>query len=224
LRLGLILVVVALLPCVEMASGQELLSNGTFDTGIEGWTVDTVVSPGTIDWASAQGLPPGALRFPTEDQFALPQECFHMAPGVFEFSADVFMETAGEFVDCHINYYLYVTNDDCTGDHGWFINVGGNNVVPIMTVANEWERLEFNLPMDEESIATGGFPSIRPVLVKSGDLNADDACLFDNVSFRFVPEQLPVTAVPSLGAVGLWILGGLLAVAGFVLIRRGLGG
>jgi hypothetical protein len=210
-----------LLLTFRVASAQELLSNGTFDVDINGWTVNPDISnDGTIDWVAMQGLPPGSLRFPSEGQVALPQECFQMYPGVFKFNADVFMETSGEFVDCHINYYLYTENDDCTGGYAWFINTDQSQPVPGMTLMNEWETLDFDLPMDAGSIKDFGFPSIRPVIIKDGDIGGDDACLFDNVSFQFVPEAPGPSSIPALSTTGMATLATLLAIAGMGVVRR----
>jgi hypothetical protein len=56
------------------------------------------------------------------------------------------------------------------------------------------------------------------VLIKQGDQGADDACIFDNVSFQFTP--LAAIDVPTLDATGFAVLAALLALAGLGVLRR----
>jgi hypothetical protein len=157
---------------------------------------------------------PGSLRFSNGAHAALPQECFGLQVGVFNFNTDVFMETSGDFIPCHINYYLYAEKD-CTGELGLFISP-----LPIISLMNEWENLEFNLPIDQNTVDNFPFPYIRPVIAKGGGVNDVEACLFDNVSFQFVPEAPGPSSIPALGTTGMAILATLLALAGVGVVRR----
>jgi hypothetical protein len=211
----LLLTIVLLSVGSYVASAQELLSNGTFDTDIDGWTLSPGISTdGTIDWEVMQGLPPGSLRFSNGAHVALPQECFGLQLGVFNFNTDVFMETSGDFIPCHINYYLY-TDSECESEFAYFIDL-----FPIVTSMNEWENLEFNLPIDQNTVDNFPFPYIRPVIGKGGGVNDVEACLFDNVSFQFVPEAPGPSSIPALSTTGMALLATLLAIAGIGVVRR----
>ena len=92
----------------EPLLGQELIDNGHFDTGIEGWIADEFPDGGTIAWASDPGQPPGALKFVGDGQVARPTECFQFTvAGELTYSMDVFMETTGDFFSCTLNLNLY---------------------------------------------------------------------------------------------------------------------
>jgi len=200
---------------------QELLTNRTFDTGIEGWTTRGV-GPGTIVWDSAQGQPPGSLRFPDEDQVAITQACFHPQVGTYTLSTDAYLETSGQFVECLINFVLYL-EPDCSGEGSPIIDVNGGGVIfPRVTAPNTWQHLEFEFHIGQDTLDQSGILGIRPLLTKLGDFPPLDACLYDNVSLSYTPPS--VTEVPALGSAGLTVLAALLGVSGALTLRRRLSG
>lgn len=213
---------VAFLLALTLGSGEaqgqsELIGNGTFDADTDGWIL-TPLSNGSLDWSSTQGQPPGALKMVGgQDQVALPTDCFHFAPGTIFFTADGFMETTGEFIDCGLNFYLYADAADCTGDHGTIPIIGGVSIIPQVETPNQWEYLVLEVPIPDDPSETGVL-SFRPAMVKLNDSGGDDACIFDNASLRIVPRG--VTEVPALSSLGFAALGLLLAAAALVVLRR----
>lgn len=208
----------ALILVTGEARGQpELISNGTFDADTDGWILGPF-SAGTIEWAAAQGQPPGALKLVDgEDQEAVATDCFHFAAGRVFFTADVFMETDFQFVNCGLNFFLYSEASDCTGVYGSFPIIGGVSIAPQVETPNQWEHLVLEVPIPLDPSETG-ILSFRPVMVKLNDYDADDACIFDNASLRIVPPG--VTEVPALSPGGFAILGVLLALAALAVLRR----
>lgn len=196
--------------------GQELLSNGSFDTSVDGWMEDPSGSfNGPMVWTGSQGQPPGALTFPGGDQEAITEECYVVEQGTYLYSADAFMATTNDFLVCSLNYYMYSTMD-CSGPHASFTNVGNMVVVPNVEMPNQWERLEFNLPLGPQGLG-GSLIAFRPALAKSDDQGGDDTCLFDNASFRLVAQPLQI---PTLTPAALVVLAALLAVAALIVLRR----
>jgi len=209
----------ALVLVTGAAQGQlpELISNRTFDTNLDGWEANPP-TVGTLEWAATQGLPPGALKMVgSQDQFAATTDCFHFEPGTIFFTADAFMETGTQFVDCLLNMYLYIEADDCTGEYSSFVIVGGHTIIPQVETPNQWEHLILKVPIPDDPSETGVL-SFRPVMIKFNDYDADDACIFDNASLRIAPPG--VTEVPALSPVGFAVLGVLLAVAALAVLRR----
>jgi len=206
----------ALMLVAGEAWGQpELIGNGAFDADTDGWILSPL-SPGSLEWSSTQGLPPGALKMVGgQDQVSLPTDCFHFAPGTIFFAADGFMETTGEFIDCGLNLYLYADAADCTGDHGTIPIIGGVSIIPQVETPNQWEHLVLEVPIPDDPSETGVL-SFRPVMVKVNDSGGDDACIFDNASLRIVPR----TEVPVLSPVGFAALCVLLAVAALAVLRK----
>jgi len=203
---------------IPPAVSQELLTNRTFDSGIEGW-MTRGVGPGTIAWDSTQGQPPGSLRFPDFDQVAITEACFNPQVGIYTLSTDAYLETSGEFLECLINFVLYL-EPDCSGEGSPIIDVvGGGGLFPRVTAPNTWQHLEFAFPIGQDTLDQSGILGIRPLLTKLGDFPPQDACLYDNVSLMYTP--LSATEVPDLGSAGLTILAALLGFTGtFVLHRR----
>ncbi len=195
---------------------EELISNGAFDSDIDGWET-WPLSTGTIEWTSTQGQPPGALRFIGPDQDAILSDCFHFVPGVIYFTADAFMETGGEFVNCSLNFFMYSQEDDCTGNFGVFAIIDGQSVSPRVENPNQWEHLVMEVGIPDDPTETG-VRSFRPIMTKSLDFQGDDACIFDNASLRIVPRA--VTEVPALSPAGFAVLSILLTLAAFVVLRR----
>jgi hypothetical protein len=218
--LNLIVVyILALMVVATEAQGQpDLISNGTFDTNLDGWEANPPTS-GTLEWVATQGQPPGALKMVgSEDQFAAPADCFHFEAGTIFFTADGFMESDAQFVDCLLNFYLYKDADDCTGEYGSFAIVGGVSIIPQVETPNQWEHLVLEVPIPDDPSETGVL-SFRPAMIKFNDFGGDDACIFDNASLRIVPRG--VTEVPALSPVGFAVLGLLLAMAALAVLRRG---
>jgi len=203
----------------ETQGQPELIGNGTFDADTDGWALSPL-SAGTLEWSATQGQPPGALKLVDgEDQEAASTDCFHFAPGTIFFTADAFMETGFQFVNCGLNFFLYREASDCTGDYGSFPIVGGVSIVPQVETPNQWEHLVLEVPIPDDPSETGVL-SFRPVMIKLNDYGADDACIFDNASLRIVPRG--ATEVPALSPVGFAVLGLLLAMAALAVLRRGL--
>ena len=217
-----ILTVLAVSP--EFLLGQELIDNGTFDSDVQGWNLETSGSS-MIEWRANQGLPPGALAAIGDDQTILTSDCFQFeTAGELLLSADIFMETDDDFVICLLNYFLYSQSNDCTGNFSEFANIPGIVDLPIVTEPNRWEKLNFfPLILPPDPVAETGVLSYRPVLIKFGDQGGDDACIFDNVSLTFTPAPQNVTEVPVTSPVGLGIFAGLLALGAGLMLRRGSG-
>jgi hypothetical protein len=193
--------------------GQEL-GNWTFDTDLEGWMLEFDL--GIIERSVTQGQPPGAARLSSEGDAAIPGECFHFAPGNLSFTADGFMETSGEPLNCSLNFFLYTTAEDCTGPFTTIPIVGGEDIIiPFVQTPNQWEHLTLEIPLPAPVDPTG-VRSFRPTIIKGVDNNNDDACVFDNINLRLAP----LTTIPTTSPVGLVVLGLFLAIAGFVLVRR----
>jgi len=213
---------VACLLALMLGSGEtqgqpELIGNGTFDANTDGWTLSEF-STGTVEWTATQGQPPGALKLVDgEDQVAVPTACFHFEPGTVFFTADVFMETSFQFVDCGLNLFFYAEASDCTGEYGSIPIIGGISILPEVETPNQWEHLVLEVPIPDDPSETGVL-SFRPVMVKLNDYGADDACIFDNASLRIVPRG--VTEVPTLSSLGFAVLVILLAAAALVVLRR----
>lgn len=217
MRLGLNLLTLAVLSSLlpTAATAQNLVSNGTFDSGIEGWMTDGT-GPGTISWDATRGQPPGALRFPDFNQSAISEECLIPQVGTYTLSTDAYMETSGEFVLCTVNFFLYQSTD-CSGEGGEVIILDGPGF-PSVTEANTWQRLETDFGILPIIIEDPPFYSMRPMLIKSGNSLSDDTCLFDNVSLTFTP--IAAAEIPAVGPLGLAVLAALLGAAGLLILRR----
>jgi len=211
--------VFSLLFIASQSSAQELIANGSFDSNLDGWA-SSPDSTGIISWTGSQGQPPGAMKFIGEDQEALLLDCFHLVPGTITFSSDAFMETSGEFVSCHLNFFLYTEATDCTGPFGVFTIIGEDTVIPEVENPNEWERLVLEVQVPNNPAETGVL-SFRPIMVKFGDFMGDDACIFDNASLRIVPRG--VTEVPALSPAGFAVFGALLSLVALVALRKARG-
>ena len=201
-----------------VALAQELITtNRTFDANIDEWAT-LFPGGGTIAWTPSQGQPPGALRFVGDSQIARPTDCYQLTdPGLLTFSFDGFMETTGDLLTCSMNFRLYTDAADCTGPYSEFVEGFGIDL-PDVAVPNQWEHLVFELPIPEDPVNETGVMSYHPVLFKSGDLNGDDFCVFDNVSLFFAPT--PVTAIPTMNEKALAVLAALLALAAVAVLRR----
>jgi hypothetical protein len=191
--------------------GQEL-GNWTFDTDLEGWMLE--FDFGNIEWSASQGQPPGAARLSSEGDAAIPGECFHLAPGTLSFTADGFMESHVNLVNCSLNFLLYTTAKDCTGPYFTIAIVGGEDIIPFVQTPNQWEHLTLEIPLDPGS--STDVKSFRPTIIEGGTNNNQDACVFDNLNLRIAP----MTTIPTTSPVGLVVLGLFLAIAGLVLVRR----
>lgn len=216
-----IVVVYTFLLCLAVGASaqQELIDNGSFDTDVDGWMAGMVVgSNGTIEWGSSQGQPPGALRMVGDDQDALPEECFQTTAGFITFSADGYMETSGDFLGCGLNFFFYRESTDCTGEFFVIGTGGGDTVPPILGAQNEWETLEFVVPLSSDGILDLKIPSFRPIFSKFDDFNSDDACVWDNASLRIVPIQ--PTSIPTMSEAGLAVLSVLIALIALLLLRK----
>ena len=208
----------------EPLLGQELIDNGHFDTGIEGWIADEFPDGGTIAWASDPGQPPGALKFVGDGQVARPTECFQFnVAGELTYSMDVFMETTGDFFSCTLNLNLYKDANDCTGNFAVIAEIPRIFHLPEATIPNQWQELVFELPLPENPAEATNALSYQPVILKDFDENGDDACIFDNVSLVFTPAPQNITEVPVTSPVGLGIFAGLLALGAGLVLRRGSG-
>ena len=202
-----------------LSAQEEMLTNGTFDLDVNDWTVGLVFgSTGTIEWSSSQGLPPGALRMVGDDQASFPEECFLMTPGVFNFSADGFMDTDPnvDILGCGLNLAIYVDEVDCTGNY-YVIPILDGDLPPALSMANQWQRLQIELTLPQQSIEDLDIVSFRPIFEKYGDMGSDDACVWDNASMTMTPF---LTAVPTMSEVGLAVLCLLLIVAAVAILRR----
>lgn len=129
------------------------------------------------------------------------------------------METSGEFVSCHLAFFLYTDETDRTGPFGEFTTIGEDTIIPDVENPNQWEQLVLEVPVPNNPADTTGILSFRPVMNKFGDFMGDDACIFDNASLRIVPRG--VTEVPALSPVGFAIFGLLLSLVALGALRKG---
>lgn len=195
---------------------QELIANGTFDSGINGWEVKDTLS-GNLTWDAGLGLPPGGLRIDGGDLAAGTTNCFQFEEqGLLTLSFDAFMGTTNDNIDCTLNYFFYTDADDCTGNFS-IIAENGQFQLPGTTLPNEWENISFELDVPEDPVNTTGVLSYQPILVKNLDIGDDGFCVYDNVSLFF--EPLSVTAIPTLNEKSLLVLTALLALAGAAVLR-----
>ncbi len=206
----MILTLLLVLGGCHASFAQNLLVNGTFDTGITGWVVDPS-DPGGAEWDPTLGQPPGALSLTGEYQRIFPEPCYLAVPGTYRFRADAYMKTNGDGLFCSIEWALYHT-EDCSDSYAIIVSPPVGSWVLEM---NQWESLSFDRPGLQ---FLDGTKAVRPYLGKAIDENGDDACVFDNVYFEIIPT--PVTSVPAVSSVGLAVLTVLLGLAGFVVLRR----
>jgi hypothetical protein len=197
------------------AEGQNLLPNGTFDTGMDGWIAPPGGS-GAIEWDPSFGQPPGSLRVVGNDDVAVPELCFLIPPqgADYYWHADVYMDASDEFFLCSINYALYDT-PDCSDSFAFV--VGDENAFPWVRTKNQWEHLNFDGKNVHFGVG-GTFKSVRPFVSKLADIGSADACVLDNAYFEIVPLATP--SIPTLSPVGLVLLAALLALAALVVLRR----
>ncbi|MBT4519633.1 MAG: hypothetical protein HOC23_06485 [Halieaceae bacterium] len=218
IRLITVTLLLTLSPWAVPALSQELLTNPTFDTDIDGWTTDGT-GPGTISWEAGQGQPPGALSFPDFDQQATTQECWQTQAGNYTLRSDAYMQTSGDFLECSINLFRY-QEPNCSGNATPIVVAGA----PSISIPNSWQSLELITEVTPSDLNSGNFSGIRPMLSKQSDLQANDACLYDNVSLTFTPPPAPPVPAPTSGLFGLALLCALLGVVGLTALRRGQGG
>ena len=164
----------------------------SFDSGEEDWK--GVVPPATVSWEPALGNPPGSLR---AQGAASP--CI-AAPDVgdWHIQADVFSDGAN---GCYLTVESY-RFPDCTGS-------ASGAFVDDQTVLNDqWVTLSFDFPLALVQ------PYFRIEVIRRSTMGT---CLLDNVE---AVGPLGPAGIPTLGEVGLVLLGLTLLGAGILMVRR----
>lgn len=199
----------------EAQASHNLLADGDFSTGVDGWTLDTD-SGVELAWDSGRGDPvPGSLALSGEGAgfvagHAL-SECFANPPdGLFEVRAQVLAMASEGTVQCR-PYVTQYDGADCTGDRTF---LGGSGVTPVNQLG-VWEAKAFQTP------SFPGSPSFRVSLffrIVSGDGPA--SCNFDSVVL-FEPGSEAVVEVPTVSWWGLVLLVAALGATAIWILRRG---
>lgn len=195
---------------------HNLLANGEFSTGIDGWSL--VGGPGVgSSWDSSTGNPaPGSLRLTVDGSIsqgvyaeAVTDECFELVPGeLYRLQAQVLVARQGSLVSC----VPFIVRYDEAGCMGQRLFPG-------------------NLPPSQEGVwesSVSGSESTTALSARAGLLisaqspyEGSATCNFDSVVFAR-GGAASVLEVPVLSAGSLALLALLLALGGTLVLRGSL--
>lgn len=200
--------------CVSVrAEGQNLVSNGQFDAGIDGWTLTGGGPESAMAWDGGSGSPtPGSLRMSSTAQGPALEALGDCVNGIPEEVLSVtgrVMEPAAQLgVTCYVALIIY-SDLDCTGTRTFTANVPPNT-------PGIWEDSGFAI-----QIPTAGI-SARPGLTmeRSAAGSNERVCFFDSIIFESDLRGAPISDIPALSWPGFLVLILLVGTAALIRIQR----
>lgn len=192
------------LTLVLPAGATNLISNGSFDSDLTGWS-SAPVPNSTFAW-DAFGNPQGSLRITSSAEYVWAETfgpCLVLAPGIelYEIAGGAY--AVGPGAQCRVEFAQYLSTD-CSGPRA----SGGLHVSP----SQEWESQTYTMA------AAWGYASMRPALINVRTAGPETACHFDNI--RVYPFGAPALVIPTADARGLALLAAAIALAGASVLGR----
>lgn len=206
-RIPLTLAASVLLLSTLPADAQNLLSNGQFDGGVDGWASDDPLPPDSaFSWDPSEGVPPGSAllesSFDGNADIVVSSACLP-----FQGEADyrIVADLLSDEGDCVLLLEAHVDSSDCSGQI--------NPQIYFQAPDLGWSRIDQTVFVGAETQA------MRVQLLLRRTPGSLAQCRYDNVAL-FGPPQ-PTLEIPALGPRGLGALAVLLLVVGLTMLRRG---
>lgn len=197
------------------AEAQSLVSNGLFNTNIDGWTLIGGGPETVITWDGVNGSPaPGSLRMSSTLMPAQGatiealSDCIATIPDEIITSEGMVLEpTPQAGVGCFITLALY-QGANCTGNRLFTFNFPPNT-------PGVWEESGF--AFNVSTVYMSAQASLTMELAGPGP--GEKVCFFDTVSMTSDSRGVPIAGIPTISWPGLLVLSLLIAMAATLLVK-----